>query len=64
MSRVPKHPKSNGNVEKYNCTFKDMLAKAFNNAPGDWEDYVGSISYMYVVARSYYTCILLYKVLV
>ena len=29
-------------MERFNRTFKAMLAKAVNNAPGDWEDYVGS----------------------
>ena len=39
---TPQHPESNGKIERFNRTFKEMLAKAVNNAPGDWEDHVGS----------------------
>ena len=36
------HKESNGKIERFKRTFKSMLAKAVNNAPGDWEDHVGS----------------------
>ena len=39
---TPQHPESNGKIERFNRTFKEMLAKEVNNAPGDWEDHVGS----------------------
>ena len=39
---TPQHPESNGKIERFNRTFEEMLAKAVNNSPGDWEDHVGS----------------------
>ena len=39
---TPQHPESNGKIERFNRTFKELLAKAVNNSPGDWEDHVGS----------------------
>ena len=39
---TPQHPESNGKIERFNRTYKEMLAKAVNNAPGDWENHVGS----------------------
>ena len=39
---MPQRPQSNGKVERFNLTFKEMLAKAVKNAPGDREDHVGS----------------------
>ena len=38
---TPQHPQSNGKIERFNRTFKEMLAKAVNKAPSDWEDHVG-----------------------
>ena len=39
---TPQHPQSNGKIERFNGTFKEMLSKAFKNAPGDWEDHLGA----------------------
>ena len=49
---TPQHPASNGKVERFNRTFKEMLAKAVNNAPGDWEDYVGSTLFSHRISIS------------
>ena len=32
---TPQHPESNNKIERFNRTFKEMLAKAVKNAPGD-----------------------------
>ena len=61
---TPQHPESNGKIERFNRTFKAMLAKAVNNAPGDWEDYVGSTLFSHHISVSdvthYSTFYLLY----
>ena len=49
---TPQHPESNGKIERFNRTFKAMLAKAVNNAPGDWEDYVGSTLFSHHISVS------------
>ena len=49
---TPQHPESNGKIERFNRTFKAMLAKAVNNAPGEWEDYVGSTLFSHHISVS------------
>ena len=49
---TPQHPESNGKIERFNRTFKSMLAKAVNNAPGDWEDHVGSTLFSHRISIS------------
>ena len=49
---TPQRPQSNGKVERFNRTFKEMLAKAVNNAPGDWEDHVGSTLFSHHISVS------------
>ena len=49
---TPQRPESNGKIERFNRTFKAMLAKAVNNAPGDWEDYVGSTLFSHHISVS------------
>ena len=49
---TPQHPESNGKIERFNRTFKSMLGKAVNNAPGDWENYVGSTLFSHRISIS------------
>ena len=49
---TPSHPQSNGKAERFNRTFKEMLAKAVNNAPTDWEDHVGSTLFSHRISVS------------
>ena len=49
---TPQHPESNGKIERFNRTFKSMLAKAVNNSPGDWEDHVGSTLFSHRISIS------------
>ena len=49
---MPQRPQSNGKVEHFNHTFKEMLAKAVNNAPGNWEDHVGSTLFSHHISVS------------
>ena len=48
----PQHPQSNGKLERFHRTFKEMLSKAVNNAPEDWEDYVGSTLFAHRISVS------------
>ncbi|KAI0230312.1 hypothetical protein LSAT2_019320, partial [Lamellibrachia satsuma] len=34
---IPVHPQSNGKIERFNRTIKEMIQKAVNNEPGRWE---------------------------
>ena len=49
---TPQHPESNGKIERFHRTFKNMLSKAINNAPGDWEDHVGSVLFSHHISVS------------
>ena len=49
---MPQHPQSNGKIKRFNRTFKEILAKAVNNAPSDWEDHVGSTLLAHQISTS------------
>ena len=49
---TPQHPESNGKIERFHRTFKNMLSKAINNAPGDWEEHVGSVLFSHHISVS------------
>ena len=52
MRCTPQQPESNGKIERFHRTFKNMLSKAINNAPGDWEDHVGSVLFSHHISVS------------
>ena len=49
---TPRHPESNGKIERFNRTFKEMLAKAVRNAPEDWEEHVGATLFSHRISVS------------
>ena len=49
---TPRHPQSNGKIERFNRTFKEMLAKAVRNAPEDWEEHVGATLFSHRISTS------------
>jgi len=44
---IPYHPMSNGQVERFNCTFCDQLKKYCNDNIYDWDIYLQSIVWAY-----------------
>ena len=44
---TPVHPQSNGKIERFNCTLKEILQKLMNNNPAAWEDKLGDALYAY-----------------
>lgn len=44
---TPYHPQSNGMVERYHRTMKDMLKKMVNSRAADWEKYLGDVLLAY-----------------
>ena len=38
---TPVHPQSNGRIERFNRTLKELLADSVNNYTPDWEDRLG-----------------------
>ena len=49
---TPVHPHSNGRVERFNRTFKEMLAKFVNNETHTWEDRLGDVLAAYRISVS------------
>ena len=49
---TPVHPQSNGRVERFNRTLKELLAKSVNNYTPDWEDRLGDCLAAYCVSVS------------
>ena len=44
---TPVHPQSNGKIERFNRTLKEILQKLMNNNPAAWEDKLGDALYAY-----------------
>ena len=49
---TPTHPQANGKIERFNKTFKDILAKLANNNINCWDHYVGDALFAYRISTS------------
>ena len=49
---TPLHPQSQGRIERFNRTFKEMLTKRINNQPESWEDHVGDALFAHRISVS------------
>ena len=44
---TPAYPQSNGKIERFNRTFKQMIQKAVNNQPSRWEEVLNDVLLAY-----------------
>ena len=47
---TPARPQCNGKVERFNRTLKEILTKAINNQPTNWEDHIGDTLWAYRIS--------------
>jgi transposase InsO family protein len=47
IKSTPYHPQTNGQVERFNATFRPQLAKLFDENLGNWDEYLPAVVYAY-----------------
>ena len=49
---TPTHPASNGRIERFNRSFKEILNKLINNKPGQWKNHIGGALFAHRISIS------------